>query len=91
METKLYIGNLPYLTTADELRTLFTQAGTVASVAVITDRETGTSKGFGFVAMSTRAEAENAIKLLDNHQMGEHALKVSLARPRIDRSSGYRR
>lgn len=91
MEVKLYVGNLPYLTTDDELRTLFAQAGTVSSVAVIKDRDTGTSKGFGFVAMSTRAEAENAIKLLDNHPLGEHELKVNLARPKIDRSSGYRR
>jgi cold-inducible RNA-binding protein len=91
MDAKLYVGNLPYLTTDDELRTLFARAGTVSSVAVIKDRDTGTSKGFGFVAMSTRAEAENAIKLLDNHPMGEHTLKVNMARPRIDRSSGYRR
>lgn len=91
MDVKLYVGNLPYLTTDDELRTLFAQAGTVSSVAVIKDRDTGTSKGFGFVAMSTRAEAENAIKLLDNHPLGEHALKVNLARPKIERSSGYRR
>lgn len=91
MEAKLYVGNLPYLTTDDELRTLFAQAGTVASAAVIKDRSTGTSKGFGFVAMSTRAEAENAIKLLDNYPLGEHTLKVNLARPRIDRNSGYRR
>ena len=91
MEVKLYVGNLPYLTTDDDLRTLFSQAGTVASVAVIKDRDTGTSKGFGFVQMTTRAEAENAIKMLDNHPMGEHTLKVNLARPRIDRGNGYRR
>jgi RNA recognition motif-containing protein len=91
MEVKLYVGNLPYLTTDDELRRLFAQAGTVTSVAVIKDRETGTSKGFGFVAMSTRVEAENAIKMLDNHPLGEHTLKVNLARPRIDHSSGYQR
>jgi RNA recognition motif-containing protein len=91
METKLYVGNLPYLTTDDELRTLFAQAGTVTSVAVIKDRETGASKGFGFVEMTTQAEAQNAIKLLDNYALGEHSLKVNLARPRGDRSSGYRR
>jgi RNA recognition motif-containing protein len=91
MQAKLYVGNLPYLTTDDELRTLFTQAGTVTSVAVIKDRDTGTSKGFGFVEMSTQAEAQHAIKLLDNYQLGEHSLKVNLARPRMDRSSGYRR
>ena len=91
MEVKLYVGNLPYLTSDDDLRTLFSQAGTVASVAVIKDRDTGTSKGFGFVQMTTRAEAETAIRMFDNHPMGEHTLKVNLARPRIDRSSGYRR
>ena len=91
MDVKLYVGDLPYLTTDDELRTLFAQAGTVASAAVIKDRDTGTSKGFGFVAMTTRAEAENAIQLLDNYALGEHSLKVSLARPRMNRASGYRR
>ena len=91
MQAKLYVGNLPYLTTDDELRTLFTQAGTVTSAAVIKDRDTGTSKGFGFVEMSTQAEAQHAIKLLDHYQLGEHSLKVNLARPRMDRSSGYRR
>jgi len=91
MEARLYVGNLPYLTTDDDLRTLFSQAGTVTSVAVIKERDTGTSKGFGFVAMSTPAEAQNAIQLLDNSPLGEHLLKVNLARPRIDRGSGYRR
>lgn len=91
MEAKIYVGNLPYLTTDEELRTLFAQAGTVVSVAVVKDRDTGTSRGFGFVQMTTRAETENAIKLLDNYQLGEHLLKVNRARPRIDRSSGYRR
>ena len=91
MGAKLYVGNLPYLTTTDELRTLFAQAGTVSGAAVITDRDTGTSKGFGFVEMTTRAEAENAIKLLDNYALGEHSLKVNLAKPRMARSSGYRR
>ena len=83
MDVKLYVGNLPYLTTDDDLRTLFARAGTVTAVAVIKDRDTGTSKGFGFVAMSSRVEAENAIKMLDNHPMGENMLKVDLARPRI--------
>ena len=90
MEVKLFVGNLPYLTTDDNVRTLFAQAGTVAA-AVIKDRDSGTSKCFGFVAMLTRAEAENVIKILDSHPMGEHTLRVNLARPRIDHSSGYRR
>jgi RNA recognition motif-containing protein len=91
MEAKLYVGNLPYLTTDDDLRTLFAQAGAVASVAVIKDRDTGTSKGFGFVEMTTQVEAQNAIKMFDNYQMGERPLKVNLAKPREERSSGYRR
>ena len=91
MSAKLYVGNLPYLTTDDELRTLFAQAGTVTGAAVIKDRETGTSRGFGFVEMATRDEAQNAIGLLDNTPLGEHLLQVNLARPRLDRGSGYRR
>ena len=93
MEVKLYVGNLSYLTTDEDLRTLFARAGTVASVAVIKDRETGTSKGFGFVEMTTQAEAQNAIKMLDQYQMGERALKVNLATPKEERSTGggYRR
>jgi len=58
MESKLYVGNLSYSTTEDDLRTLFTQAGTVASVALIKDRDSGQSKGFAFVEMSTQVEAE---------------------------------
>ncbi len=91
MEVKLYVGNLSHLTTDDDLRTLFAQAGTVTSVAVIKDRDTGASKGFGFVEMTTQAEAQNAIKLLDNYQLGERQLKVNLAKPRVERGSGYRR
>ena len=91
MVAKLYVGNLPYLATDDDLRSLFARAGAVTSVAVIKDRDTGTSKGFGFVEMTTLAEAQNAIRLLDNYQMGEHLLKVNMAKPRIDRGSGYRR
>ncbi|HSD85393.1 MAG TPA: RNA-binding protein [Anaerolineae bacterium] len=91
MEVKLYVGNLPYLTSDNDLRTLFAQAGTVASAAVIKDQDTGTSKGFGFVTMSTRAEAESAVQLLDNYALGEHSLKVSMARPRTNPVRGYRR
>ena len=91
MSAKLYVGNLPYLTTDDELRTLFARAGTVTGVAVMKDRETGTSRGFGFVEMATRDEAQNAIGLLDNTPLGEHLLKVNLAKPKEERSSGYRR
>lgn len=91
MEVKLYVGNLSYQTTDDDLRELFAKAGTVTSVAVIKDRDSGTSKGFGFVEMTTQAEAQNAIKMLDNYQMGDRTLKVNLAKPKEERSSGYRR
>jgi RNA recognition motif-containing protein len=88
MESKLYVGNLPYSTTEDELRTMFSQAGTVASVAVIKDRDTGQSKGFAFVEMSNQVEAEKAISLFNGHSLGQREMKVSLARPRDDRGGG---
>ncbi len=88
MESKLYVGNLPYSTTEDELRNLFSQAGTVASVAVIKDRDTGQSKGFAFVEMSNQVEAEKAISMFNGRSMGQREMKVSLARPREDRGGG---
>ncbi len=88
MEVKLYVGNLSYATTEDDLRTLFAQAGNVTSVAVIKDRDTGSSKGFAFIEMSTLAEAQNAIKMFHNYQLGERPLIVNMARPREERSSG---
>lgn len=92
MESKLYVGNMPYSTTEDELRTLFAQAGEVKAVAVITDRTSGRSKGFGFVEMATPAAAEKAIQLLNNHDLGGRPLKVSKARPREERGdAGARR
>jgi cold-inducible RNA-binding protein len=88
MEVKLYVGNLSYSTTEEELRELFGQAGNVASVAVIKDRDTGQSKGFGFVEMTTQAEAQTAINRFNSYKMGERALTVNLARPKEERSSG---
>ena len=88
MESKLYVGNLSYSTTEDELRTLFSQAGTVSSVALIKDRDTGQSKGFAFVEMSNQVEAEKAISMFNGQTMGQRELKVSLARPREERSGG---
>jgi RNA recognition motif-containing protein len=88
MEVKLYVGNLSYATTEDELRTLFAQAGTVASVALIKDRDTGSSKGFAFVEMTTQAEAQKAISMFNEYKLGERALTVNLARPREERSGG---
>ena len=88
MEVKLYVGNLSYATREEELRTLFAQAGTVTSVALIKDRDTGSSKGFAFVEMTTQAEAQTAISMFHNYQLGERPLTVNMARPREERSSG---
>jgi cold-inducible RNA-binding protein len=88
MESKLYVGNLPYSTTEDKLRELFTKAGTVTSVSVITDRETGRSKGFAFVEMSNQSEAEKAIQMFNGYSMDNRELRVSIARPKEERPSG---
>ena len=90
MEVKLYVGNLSYTTTEDDLRELFAKAGGVASVALIKDRDTGSSKGFAFVEMYTQAEAQKAISMLNGSQLEDRALKVNLAKPREERSSGFR-
>jgi RNA recognition motif-containing protein len=87
METKLYIGNLPSTTSEDDLRMLFSQAGTVASAVVITDCDTGTSKGFGFVEMASQADARQAIKMLNARELGERALLVEPAKPHEERSN----
>lgn len=91
MDVKLYVGNMPYTTTEDELRTLFSQAGAVASVAVIKDRDTGQSKGFGFIEMGTQAEAQKAITMFNRYRLGDRELTVNLARPREDRAGGGER
>jgi RNA recognition motif-containing protein len=91
METKLYVGNLSYSTSDDDLRALFAQVGTVVSAAVIKDRDTGSSKGFGFVEMTTQVEAQNAISKFNNYQLGDRALKVNLAKPREERAGGGNR
>ncbi len=82
MESKLYVGNLPYSATEEELSKMFGQAGTVTSVAIIKDRETGRSKGFAFVEMSSDAEAQKAISMLNGQSVGGRDLRVSIARPR---------
>ena len=88
MESKLYVGNLSYSTKEDDLRSLFSQAGTVASVALIKDRDSGQSKGFAFVEMSNQAEAQNAISMFNGYNMGDRELRVSIAKPREERSGG---
>ena len=88
MENKIYVGNLSYDTTEDDLRTLFAQAGTVTSVALIKDRDTGQSKGFAFVEMSNQSEAEKAIQTFNGYTLANRPLKVNLARPREERGFG---
>jgi cold-inducible RNA-binding protein len=79
---KLYVGNLSYSTGENELRELFSQHGTVTSVAVITDRDSGRSKGFGFVEFANDAEAQAAIAGLNGKDMAGRSLTVSEARPK---------
>jgi cold-inducible RNA-binding protein len=90
METKLYVGNLSYETTAEDLQTLFTQAGTVESVDLIKDRASGRSKGFAFVVMGNQSELEKAIQMFNSYNLGQRQLTVNIARPREERSqTGY--
>lgn len=86
--TKLYIGNLPYQTTEDELKTLFAAYGTVLSATLITDRDSGRSKGFGFVELEDDAKAQEAITKLDKTNVGDRTIFVSVARPREERPQG---
>jgi RNA recognition motif-containing protein len=88
METKLYVGNLSYTATEEELQALFSQAGTVQSVMLIKDRDTGRSKGFAFVEMSTQDEAQKAISQFHGAKLQDRDLTVNVARPREDRRPG---
>lgn len=88
MDVKLYVGNLPYSTTEEELRTLFGQAGTVQSVALIKDRMTGESKGFAFVEMSNQSEAQKAITMFNAYSLNNRELKVNMARPKEEFGRG---
>ena len=87
----LYVGNLSYQMTDDELRAAFEPYGEVSSAKIIRDRETGRSKGFGFVEMPVDSEGEEAIRQLDNAEVSGRNLKVNQARPRTDapRRSSY--
>jgi cold-inducible RNA-binding protein len=87
MTTKLYVGNLSYETTEQELQELFAQAGGVASVALPTDRDTGRPRGFGFVEMSSEDEARKAISMFDGQTLRDRQLKVNESRPREEGGS----
>lgn len=82
METRLYVGNLSKATTQEELSTLFAQAGEVTATEVVKDRRSDESRGFAFITMSAQSEAEKAISMFDTYSLSDHALKVSLAKPK---------
>ncbi len=88
MAKKLYVGNLAFQTTSNDLQELFAQAGTVESAQIIEDRDTGRSKGFAFVEMSTEAEAASAIDQFNGKEVSGRMLKVNEAKPRENRSGG---
>jgi RNA recognition motif-containing protein len=89
MSAKLYVGNLPYEATESELQALFAEAGTVESVNVIRDRETGRGRGFAFVEMATDQDAQHAISQLNDRDFGGRRLAVNEARPQAPRSGGF--
>ena len=88
MSMKLYVGNLSFDTSSNDLQTLFAQAGTVESVSLIEDRETGRSRGFGFVEMQTKEEGAAAIQQFNGKEVGGRALNVNEAKPRENRNGG---
>ena len=88
MSTRLYVGNLAFQTTSQELQELFATAGTVESARVVQDRDTGRSRGFAFVEMSTKEEATSAIDQFNGKEVGGRPLKVNEAKPRENRSVG---
>ncbi|MFA5134031.1 MAG: RNA-binding protein [Patescibacteria group bacterium] len=89
MSQSLYVGNLPYSTTEDQLKDLFSQAGDVASATVITDKFSGRSKGFGFVEMADADGAKKAIAELNGHDLDGRSIRVSEARPKEERKGGF--
>lgn len=88
MATKLFIGSLPWDVTDDQLKEFFSKAGNVTTANVVVDRDTNRSRGFGFVEMATEEEAQEAIKQLNNADLGGRNIIVSEARPKTDRPAG---
>jgi cold-inducible RNA-binding protein len=87
LEVKLYVGNMSYDTNEEQLRAMFSEAGTVVTVDVIKDRDTHQPKGFAFITMSTQAEAEKAITMFNSKEVGGRPLTVNTAKPREERSN----
>lgn len=91
MAKRIYVGNLPWATTSSDLQQLFAPHGDVESAEIVSDRDTGRSRGFGFVAMASHEAVEAAIEALNGHEIDGRPLVVSEARERPDRSGGGRR
>ncbi len=89
MNNKLYVGNISFETSETDLQTLFAQAGTVETVNIIRDRDTGRPRGFGFVEMTSEADAQNAIEQFNEQPFGGRNLTVNIAKPQLARSGGY--
>ncbi len=87
---KIYVGNFAFSTTEEELRSMFEPYGNVESATLVTERDTGRSRGFGFVAMSNDEEAEKAMAALNGKESGGRALTVNEAKPQTQRSGGFR-
>lgn len=88
MSTRLFVGNLSYQTTEDDLRQFFAGVGNVASVSLVSERDSGRSKGFAFVEMATPEDAQKAIAELNGKPLQDRTVRVDLARPREERGSG---
>ena len=88
MSQKLFIGGLPFSTSTDELRQLFDQVQGVESVAVVTDRDTGQSRGFGFAELATSEAADEAIRKFNGYALGGRTLRVEISKPSAPRSNG---
>ncbi len=88
MSMKLYVGNLSFSTVEDDLQQLFSQVGSVESVSMVTDRDTGRSRGFAFVEMASKAEGEAAINKFNGSELDGRSLTVSEAKPRENRAGG---
>ena len=86
MDVRLYVGNLAKSTTEDELKNLFTQAGSVASVDMVKDRSSGESKGFAFITMGEQTEADKAISMFNAYSLADRELKVNVAKPKVERA-----
>jgi RNA recognition motif-containing protein len=89
MDIRLYVGNLSKSTTEAEINTLFTNAGTISSVELVKDRDSGLSKGFAFVTMTDQVEADKAISMYNAYSLAGNDIKVNIAKPRVEKTSTH--